>query len=192
AKTLPPGYAIEVGGTAESSAKGQASIAAVFPVTLLLMATILMIQLQSFQRLFLVVSVAPFGLIGVVAALLPTGTPMGFVAILGIIALVGMIIRNSVILIDQIETNVAAGQDKWNAVIDAANHRLRPILLTAAAAILGMLPIAREAFWGPMAFAVIGGLAVATALTLVFLPALYVAWFRVKEPEGMDGSPKEY
>jgi multidrug efflux pump subunit AcrB len=183
AKTLPPGYSIAVGGTFESSAKSQRSIAAVFPVTLLLMMTILMVQLQSFQRLFLVVSVAPFGLIGVVAALLPTGTPMGFVAILGIIALIGMIIRNSVILVDQIESNVAAGQDKWNAVIDAANHRLRPILLTASAAILGMLPIAREVFWGPMAFAVIGGLAVATLLTLVFLPALYVAWFRVKEPE---------
>jgi multidrug efflux pump subunit AcrB len=186
AKTLPPGYAIEAGGTEEASAKGQASIAAVFPVTLLLMASILMIQLQSFHRLFLVASVAPFGLIGVVVALLPTGTPMGFVAILGIIALVGMIIRNSVILIDQIETNVVAGQDKWNAVIDAANHRLRPILLTAAAAILGMLPIAREVFWGPMAYAVIGGLAVATTLTLVFLPALYVAWFRVKEPDGEE------
>jgi len=183
AAALPPGYSIEPGGTLESSAKAQASIAAVFPVTLLLMLTILMLQLQSFQRMFLVVSVAPFGLIGVVAALLPTGTPMGFVAILGIIALVGMIIRNSVILVDQIETNVATGQDKWNAVIDAATHRLRPILLTAAAAILGMLPIAREVFWGPMAYAVIGGLAVATALTLVFLPALYVAWFRVKEPE---------
>jgi multidrug efflux pump subunit AcrB len=182
AASLPPGYAVEAGGTFESSAKAQASIAAVFPITLLLMLTILMLQLQSFQRLFLVISVAPFGLIGVVAALLPTGTPMGFVAILGIIALIGMIIRNSVILIDQVETNVATGQDKWNAVIDAANHRLRPILLTAAAAILGMLPIAREVFWGPMAFAVIGGLAVATALTLVFLPALYVAWFRVKEP----------
>jgi multidrug efflux pump subunit AcrB len=187
--TLPPGYAIEAGGTEEASAKGQASIAAVFPVTLLLMASILMVQLQSFQRLFLVVSVAPFGLIGVVAALLPTGTPMGFVAILGVIALVGMIIRNSVILIDQIETNIATGQDKWNAVIDAANHRLRPILLTAAAAILGMLPIAREVFWGPMAYAVIGGLAVATALTLVFLPALYVAWFRVKEPDGAGSAP---
>jgi multidrug efflux pump subunit AcrB len=184
--TLPPGYAIEAGGTEEASAKGQASIAAVFPVTLLLMASILMVQLQSFQRLFLVVSVAPFGLIGVVAALLSTGTPMGFVAILGIIALSGMIIRNSVILIDQTETNIAAGQDQWNAVIDAANHRLRPILLTAAAAILGMLPIAREVFWGPMAYAVIGGLAVATALTLVFLPALYVAWFRVKEPQRME------
>jgi multidrug efflux pump len=185
-KTLPPGYAIEPGGIEEASAKGQASIAAVFPVTLLVMASILMVQLQSFQRLFLVVSVAPFGLIGVVAALLPTGTPMGFVATLGIIALVGMIIRNSVILIDQIETNVAAGQDKWNAVVDAANHRLRPILLTAAAAILGMLPIAREVFWGPMAYTVIGGLAVATTLTLVFLPALYAAWFRVKEPEGVE------
>jgi len=182
AKSLPPGYGVEVGGTEEASAKGTKSLAAVFPVTLLLMATFLMLQLQSFQRLFLVVSVAPFGLIGVVAALLPTHTPMGFVAILGTIALVGMIIRNSVILIDQIETNIAAGQDRWNAVIDAANHRLRPILLTAAAAILGMLPIAREVFWGPMAYAVIGGLAVATALTLVFLPALYVAWFRVKEP----------
>jgi hypothetical protein len=100
-----------------------------------------------------------------------------------------MIIRNSVILIDQIETNIATGQDKWNAVIDAANHRLRPILLTAAAAILGMLPIAREVFWGPMAYAVIGGLAVATALTLVFLPALYVAWFRVKEPDGAGSAP---
>jgi len=187
AASLPPGYSIAVGGTFESSAKAQASIAAVFPVTLLLMMTILMLQIQSFQRLFLVVSVAPFGLIGVVAALLPTNTPMGFVAILGIIALVGMIIRNSVILIDQIETNVATGQDRWNAVIDAANHRLRPILLTAAAAILGMLPIAREVFWGPMAFAVIGGLAVATALTLVFLPALYVAWFRVKEPSEVNG-----
>jgi multidrug efflux pump subunit AcrB len=183
AKTLPPGYGVAVGGTEEASAKGMKSLVAVFPVTLLLMATILMLQLQSFQRLFLVVSVAPFGLIGVVAALLPTHTPMGFVAILGTIALAGMIIRNSVILIDQIETNIAAGQDSWNAVIDAANHRLRPILLTAAAAILGMLPIAREVFWGPMAYAVIGGLAVATALTLVFLPALSVAWFRVKEPQ---------
>ncbi|MDB5394306.1 MAG: family transporter [Rhodospirillales bacterium] len=182
AKSLPPGYGVEVGGTEEASGKGMKSLVAVFPITLLLMATILMLQLQSFQRLFLVVSVAPLGLIGVVAALLPTHTPMGFVAILGTIALAGMIIRNSVILIDQIETNIATGQDPWHAVIDAANHRLRPILLTAAAAILGMLPIANEVFWGPMAYAVIGGLAVATALTLVFLPALYVAWFRVKEP----------
>jgi multidrug efflux pump subunit AcrB len=181
-KSLPPGYQMETGGTEEESAKGLASVAAVFPITLLLMLTILMVQIQSFQRLFIVVSVAPFGMIGVVAALLPTSTPMGFVAILGIIALVGMIIRNSVILVDQIETNIAAGDHPWNAVIEAADHRLRPIMLTAAAAILGMLPIAREVFWGPMAYAVIGGLAVATALTLVFLPSLYVAWFRIKDP----------
>jgi multidrug efflux pump subunit AcrB len=180
--SVPPGYQLETGGTAEESAKGLASVAAVFPITLLLMLTILMVQIQSFQRLFIVVSVAPFGIIGVVAVLLPTNTPMGFVAILGIIALVGMIIRNSVILMDQIETNITAGYHPWNAVIEAAGHRLRPIMLTAAAAILGMLPIAREVFWGPMAYAVIGGLAVATALTLVFLPSLYVAWFRVKDP----------
>jgi multidrug efflux pump subunit AcrB len=189
ARTPPPSYAIEVGGTEEASAKGQASIAAVFPVTLLLMTSILMVQLQSFQRLFLVVSVAPFGLIGVVAALLSTRTLMGFVAILGIIALVAMTIRNSVILIDQIETNIASGRDHWDAVVEAVNHRLRPILLTAAAAILGMSPIAREVFWGPMAFAVIGGVAVATVLTPVYLPALYVAWFRVKEPDGTGRPP---
>jgi multidrug efflux pump subunit AcrB len=188
AKTLPPGYQIETGGTEEESAKGLASVAAVFPITLLLMLTILMMQIQSFQRLFIVVSVAPFGMIGVVAALLPTNTPMGFVAILGIIALVGMIIRNSVILVDQIETNIAAGYHPWNAVVEAADHRLRPIMLTAAAAILGMLPIAREVFWGPMAYAVIGGLAVATALTLVFLPSLYVAWFRIKDPGDHDSA----
>lgn len=183
ARTLPPGYAIETGGVEEGSAKAMASITAMLPITVLVMLTILMVQMQSFQRVFLVVSVAPFGLIGVVAVLLSTGTPLGFVAILGIIALVGMIIRNSVILVDQIETNIAAGQHKWDAVVDAANHRLRPILLTAAAAMLGMLPIAREVFWGPMAFAVIGGLAGATLLTLVFLPALYVVWFHVVEPE---------
>ena len=188
AKTLPPGYQIETGGTEEESAKGLASVAAVFPITLLLMLTILMMQIQSFQRLFIVVSVAPFGMIGVVAALLPTNTPMGFVAILGIIALVGMIIRNSVILVDQIETNITAGYHPWNAVVEAADHRLRPIMLTAAAAILGMLPIAREEFWGPMAYAVIGGLAVATALTLVFLPSLYVAWFRIKDPGDHDSA----
>lgn len=182
-KTLPPGYALSIGGTAEASGKAMASIAAVFPIAAMIMITVLMIQLQNFQRLFMVVSVAPLGLIGVVAALLPTGTPMGFVAILGVIALTGMIIRNSVILVDQIESNTAAGMHRWDAVVAAAEHRMRPILLTASAAILGMLPIAHEVFWGPMAFAVIGGLAVATALTLVFLPALYVAWFRISEPE---------
>jgi len=179
---LPEGYAIEVGGTVEESAKGQSSVAAVVPLMLMTILTILMVQLQSFQRLILVVSVAPLGLIGIVAAMLPTGTPMGFIATLGVIALIGMIIRNSVILIDQIEHNIAAGTDPWSAIVEATLHRLRPILLTAAAAILGMLPIAHDVFWGPMAYAVIGGLAVATLLTLIFLPALYAAWFRGREP----------
>ena len=147
-----------------------------------LMLTILMVQLQSFQKMFLVISVAPLGLIGVVMALLPTGTPMGLVAILGIIALSGMIIRNSVILIDQIDMDLGRGLHPWDAVIDATTNRLRPIVLTAAAASLGMIPIASEVFWGPMAYAIIGGLFVATLLTLLFLPALYVAWFRIKEP----------
>ena len=181
AATLPEGYAIATGGTVEESGKGQSSVNAVMPVMVLMMLTVLMVQLQSFQRLILVVSVAPLGLIGVVATLLPTGTPMGFVATLGCIALVGMIIRNSVILIDQIERDIAAGLPRWEAVVDATCHRLRPILLTAAAAILAMIPIASESFWGPMAYAIMGGLVVATMLTLLFLPAAYVAWFGIKE-----------
>jgi multidrug efflux pump len=177
---LPQGYDVVAGGTVEDSAKAEASIFAVFPLMLLLMFTILMVQLQSFQRLFLVLSTAPLALIGVSAALLISGAPMGFVAIVGIVSLIGMVIRNSVILIDQIETEIAHGQQPWDAVIVATQHRLRPILLTAAAAILGMIPIAPTVFWGPMAYAVMGGLVVATLLTLVFLPALYVAWFRIK------------
>jgi multidrug efflux pump subunit AcrB len=180
--SLPPGYAIEVGGTVENSAKGMTSITAVFPVMVFVMLTILMIQLQSFQKLILVISVAPLGLIGVVAALLPTGTPLGFVAILGVVALIGMIVRNSVIMITQIDEHLEAGEHPWDAVINATMHRVRPILLTAAAASLGMIPIAPEVFWGPMAYAIIGGLIVATVLTLLFLPALYVTWFRIKEP----------
>ena len=182
AEKLPAGYTIEAGGTIEESAKGLNSIVAVFPLMIMLMLIILMVQLQSFQKMFLVISVAPLGLIGVVAALLPTGTPMGFVAILGIIALSGMIIRNSVILIDQIDMDMAKGLHPWDAVIDATTNRFRPIVLTAAAASLGMIPIASEVFWGPMAYAIIGGLFVATLLTLLFLPALYVAWFRIREP----------
>ena len=177
---LPPGYDVVAGGTVEDSAKAEAIIFAVFPLMLLLMVTILMVQLQSFQRLFLVLATAPLALIGVSAALLISGAPMGFVAILGMVSLIGMVIRNSVILIDQIETEIAHGQQPWDAVIVATQHRLRPILLTAAAAILGMIPIAPTVFWGPMAYAVMGGLVVATLLTLVFLPALYVAWFRIK------------
>jgi multidrug efflux pump subunit AcrB len=182
AEKLPEGYSVEVGGTIEESAKGLSSIVAVFPLMIMLMLIILMVQLQSFQKMFLVISVAPLGLIGVVAALLSTGTPMGFVAILGVIALSGMIIRNSVILIDQIDMDIARGLHPWDAVVDATTHRFRPIVLTAAAASLGMIPIAPEIFWGAMAYAIIGGLFVATLLTLLFLPALYVAWFRVKEP----------
>jgi multidrug efflux pump subunit AcrB len=189
AATLTAGERIEAGGTVEESAKGLNSVVAVFPVMIFLMLLILMVQLQSFQKMFLVVSVAPLGLIGVVLALLPTRTPMGFVAILGIIALSGMIIRNSVILIDQIDMDIARGLHPWDAVLDATTHRLRPIVLTAAAAILGMIPIAPEVFWGPMAYAIIGGLAIATLLTLLFLPALYVAWFRIREPDRERGSP---
>ena len=180
--SLSPGYKVEVGGIAEESDKSLASLAAVVPIMLFLTLSVLMIQLQSFQRLFLVLSVAPLGLIGVVAALLASGKPLGFVAILGVLALTGMIARNSVILVDQIEREKTRGLDPWDATIEATSHRFRPILLTAAAAILGMIPIAPTVFWGPMAFAIIGGLAIATVLTLLFLPALYVAWFRVKEP----------
>jgi len=175
---------VVAGGTVEDSAKAEGSIFAVFPLMLFIMITILMVQLQSFQRLFLVLATAPLAIIGVAAALLLSRAPMGFVAILGVISLTGMVIRNSVILIDQIETEIAHGTHPWTAVIVATQHRLRPILLTAAAAILGMIPIAPTVFWGPMAYAVMGGLVVATLLTLVFLPALYVAWFRISPPEG--------
>ena len=182
AETLPAGYTIEIGGIDEASKRSMRSVVAVLPMMALLMLTILMIQLHSFARLFLVLSVAPLGLIGVVAALWPTQTPLGFVAILGIIALAGMIIRNSVILIDQIAENQAAGATPWDAVLTATLHRMRPILLTAAAAVFGMIPIAHDVFWGPLAYAIIGGLLVATLLTLLFLPALYVAWFRIAAP----------
>jgi multidrug efflux pump subunit AcrB len=185
---LPAGYDVVPGGTVEESAKAEASVVAVYPLMLFLMLTILMVQLQSFQRLFLVCATGPLAIIGVAAALLSSGTPMGFVAILGVISLIGMVIRNSVILIDQIEHEIADGRHRWDAVIVATHHRLRPILLTAAAAILGMIPIARTVFWGPMAYAVIGGLMVATLLTLVFLPALYVAWFRIQPPQGSEPS----
>ena len=180
--SLPSGYHIAVGGTVEESNKAQASVAAVLPLMLVLTLTVLMTQLQSFSRLFLVLSVAPLGLLGVVAALLLADKPLGFVALLGVLALTGMIARNSVILIDQIETEKARGRHPWDAVIEATSHRFRPILLTASAAILGMIPIAPTIFWGPMAYAIMGGLAVATLLTLVFLPALYVIWFRIKQP----------
>jgi len=185
AATLPSGYRIVAGGSVEESAKAQASVKAVLPLTLVLILTILMVQMQSLQRVLLVLSVAPLGLIGVVGALLVAQAPLGFVALLGVFALVGMIARNSVILIDQVEKEIAAGQHAWDAVVTAAIHRTRPILLTASAATLGMIPIAPTVFWGPMAYSIIGGLAVATVLTLIFLPALYVTWFRVRRPAEM-------
>jgi len=184
---LPVGYSVAVGGSVEQSGKSQAPIAAVVPIMLFAMATILMVQLQSFSRLFLVFAVAPLALIGVVAALLPSGAPLGFVAILGVLALIGILIRNSVILIVQIEHLRSEGKPPWEAVVEATEHRMRPILLTAAAASLALIPIAREVFWGPMAYAMMGGIIVGTVLTLLFLPALYVAWFRIKMPE--EGAP---
>ncbi|QEL23839.1 efflux RND transporter permease subunit [Bosea sp. F3-2] len=181
-RALPAGYAAVVAGPVEESAKSQGPIAAVVPLMLFLMATILMVQMQSFSRLFLVVAAAPLGLIGVVAAMLPSGAPMGFVAILGVLALIGILIRNSVILIVQIEDLRREGWAPWQAVVEATMHRTRPILLTAAAASLALIPISREVFWGPMAYAMMGGIIVGTLLTLLFLPALYVAWFRIKAP----------
>jgi len=180
---LPPGYRLEVGGAVGESAKGQDSINAVVPVMAVVMLVILMIQLQSVQKLVMVMLTAPLGLIGVTLALLLTGKPFGFVAMLGIFALVGMIIRNSIVLMAQIQEYEVTGMHRWNAIVEATIHRVRPILLTAAAAILGLIPIAGEVFWGPMAFAMMGGLLIATILTLIFLPALYAAWYRVREPE---------
>ena len=180
---LPNLFRLETGGAVEESGKGQGPLAALVPVMLIAMAFFIMVQLQSFQKLFLVVSVAPLGLIGVVVALLGSGKPMGFVAILGTLALIGIIIRNSIILMAQIDEVMAQEHaDPWIAVVEATQHRMRPILLTAAAASFGLVPIAPQVFWGPMAFAMIGGIVAATFLTLLFLPALYVAWYRIKAP----------
>jgi len=180
--TMPDGYRIEMAGAIEESAKGNDSIAKVMPLMIFIMLVTLMLQLQSFSRVALVLLTAPLGLIGVTAFLLLFGLPFGFVALLGVIALAGIIMRNSVILVDQIDQDIAAGRTPWEAVIGATVRRTRPILLTAAAAILGMIPLVPSIFWGPMAVAIMGGLAVATLLTLLFLPALYAAWFRVKAP----------
>jgi multidrug efflux pump subunit AcrB len=180
--SLPRGYHVVVGGTVEESARSQASVFAVVPLMLFIMITVLMIQLQSFSRLFLVLSVVPMGLIGIVAALLIFNKPIGFVAILGILALLGMIARNAVILIDQIEAERAEGKAIWDAVVEAAMSRFRPIMLTAISTVLGMIPIAPTIFWGPMAYAIMGGLLVATVLTLVFLPTLYVTCFSWRSP----------
>ncbi len=180
--TLPAGYRIDLGGAVEESADSQASVFAVVPIMLLLMLSLLIFQLKSFARLFMVLSLVPLGLIGVVGALLVSGKPLGFVAILGILALIGMIAKNAVILIDQIEAERNAGKSVWDAVVEASVSRFRPIMLTALSTILGMIPIAPTVFWGSMAYAIMGGLAMASLLTLVFLPTLYVTWFKVTAP----------
>jgi multidrug efflux pump len=178
--SMPPGYAIQIAGAVEESSKGQGSIAAGVPVMLFIIFTLLMLQLHSFSRAILVFLTGPLGIAGVAAALLLLNRPFGFVALLGVIALMGMIMRNSVILIDQIEKDRERGVPTWDAVVEAAVRRFRPIVLTAAAAVLAMIPLSRSVFWGPMAVAIMGGLVVATALTLLALPAMYAAWFRVK------------
>ncbi|MDI6525372.1 efflux RND transporter permease subunit [Pseudomonas otitidis] len=180
---LPSGYLLEVGGTVEDSARGQKSVNAGVPLFIVVVLTLLMLQLKSFSRSAMVFLTAPLGLIGVTLFLLVFRQPFGFVAMLGTIALSGMIMRNSVILVDQIEQDIAAGLDKWHAIIEATVRRFRPIVLTALAAVLAMIPLSRSVFFGPMAVAIMGGLIVATALTLLFLPALYAAWFRVKPTE---------
>ena len=178
--TLPPGFCIEIGGAIEESAKGESSIKAVMPVMVFLVITLLMVQLQNIGRTVLVLLTAPLGLIGVALALLAFNVPFGFVANLGVIALSGMIMRNSVILVDQIEQDEKAGKPTREAIVGSTVRRFRPIMLTAAAAILAMIPLSRSVFWGPMAVAIMGGLIVATLLTVFFLPALYAAWYRVK------------
>jgi multidrug efflux pump len=180
---LPAGYRIEEGGAIEESDKANKALFAVFPAMFAVTLTLLMIQLQSFSRVFMVFMTAPLALIGVVPALLLFQAPFGFVALLGVIALGGMIMRNSIILVDQIDQDIARGAARWTAIVDATVRRSRPVVLTAAAAVLAMIPLTRSVFWGPMAISIMGGLVVATALTLVFVPALYAAWFRVQRQE---------
>ncbi|CCH14041.1 RND efflux transporter [Stenotrophomonas maltophilia D457] len=180
---LPSGYLLETGGTVEDSARGQNSIKAGMPLFLVVVATLLMLQLRSFSRAAMVLVTAPLGIIGATLFLLLFRAPFGFVALLGTIALAGMIMRNSVILIDQIQQDIDAGHDRWHSIIDATVRRFRPIVLTALAAVLAMIPLSRSAFYGSMAISIMGGLIVGTVLTLVFLPALYAAWFRVKPDE---------
>jgi multidrug efflux pump len=180
---LPDGYRIDMGGAIEESAKGNSSLIKMMPLMVLIMVTVMMVQLQSFARLALVLLTAPLGIIGVAAALLISGLPFGFVALLGVIALAGIIMRNSIILVDQIRQDIEDGHTPWHAVIDATVRRSRPIALTAAAAILAMVPLASSPFWGPMAVAIMGGLTGATFLTIFFLPALYAAFFNVRPPK---------
>jgi multidrug efflux pump subunit AcrB len=183
---LPPGYRIETGGSIEESAKANAALAAVFPVMAIVMLALLMIQLQSFSRLALVFVTAPLGVIGATTALLVSNQPFGFVALLGLIALAGMIMRNTVILVDQIDRDIAEGHGRHQAIMDATLRHARPVILTALAAILAMVPLARSIFWGPMAITIMGGLLIATALTLLVVPALYALWFGVRPGEAVE------
>ena len=186
-KSLKPAYRIEIGGAIEESEKGNASINKLFPLMIIGMLTLLMIQLQSFSRLVLVFLTAPLGIVGASLGLNVAGSPFGFVALLGLIALAGMIMRNSVILVDQIETDVSHGLTRREAIVEATVRRARPVVLTALAAILAMIPLSRSAFWGPMAITIMGGLFVATFLTLLFLPGLYALWFRKSLDERGEG-----
>jgi multidrug efflux pump subunit AcrB len=179
-ESLPVDYRIETGGAVEESEKANAALFKVFPLMFLVMLSLLMLQLRSFSKLMLVFLTAPLGAIGAVAALLIFNAPFGFVALLGVIALAGMIMRNSVILVDQIDHDLAAGATPWEAIVESTVRRARPVVLTALASILAMIPLTRSVFWGPMAIAIMGGLIVATVLTLFFLPALYAAWFRIR------------
>ena len=191
-KALPPDYHVAIGGAVESSTESQGPIAAVIPVMLLAMLTLIMIQMQSFRALFVVLCAAPLGLIGVVAALLPSGAPLGFVAILGVLALIGILIRNSIILVHQIDVLREEGMHPWQAVFEASEMRARPIVLTAAAASLALIPISREIFWGPMAYAMMGGIIAGTLITLLFIPALYLAVFRISKPKDGDLPSKDH
>jgi multidrug efflux pump subunit AcrB len=187
--TLPVGYRIEVGGSVEESGKGQTSINAQIPIMVIAVLTLLMIQLQSFARVLMVVLTAPLGLIGVVITLLLFGQPFGFVAMLGVIAMFGIIMRNSVILVDQIEQDIASGHQRFDAIVGATVRRFRPITLTAAAAVLALIPLLSSNFFGPMATALMGGITSATVLTLFYLPALYAASFRVRGDEREPPTP---
>ena len=188
-KQLPVGYRVEIGGSVEENAKAQSSINAEMPLLLVAVLVLLMVQLQSFSRVLMVVLTAPLGLIGVVLALLLFHKPFGFVALLGTIAMFGIIMRNSVILVDQIEQDIRAGHSRFEAVVGATVRRFRPITLTAAAAVLALIPLLRSNFFGPMATALMGGITVATVLTLVYLPALYALWFKVRRDEPPRGVP---
>jgi multidrug efflux pump subunit AcrB len=188
---LPAGYRIELGGSIEESNKANTALYKVFPVMFLVMLTLLMAQLQSFAKLFLVFSTAPLGLIGATAFLLAFDAPFGFTALLGLIALGGMIMRNTVILVEQIDEDQRAGLSQWEAIVESTIRRSRPVVLTALAAILAMIPLSQSVFWAPMAITLMGGLLVGTVLTLLFLPALYAFWFGAKKPEGVAVRPAD-